>query len=82
MKLALFYDLIFNKVYNNLEAFVIIWTLCKICLFEFICMEGGVKSMKHFKGGASYDSLGTCGLVTQVKMPRCSGTASCNHSGK
>jgi hypothetical protein len=26
-------------------------TLCQICLFEFIRAEGGVKFMKHFKGG-------------------------------
>jgi hypothetical protein len=25
------------------------WTLCQICLFEFIQAEGGVKFMKHFK---------------------------------
>jgi hypothetical protein len=26
------------------------WTLCQICLFEFIRVQGGVKFMKHFKG--------------------------------
>jgi hypothetical protein len=28
-------------------------------LFEFIRVEGGVKFMKHLKGGTSYESLGT-----------------------
>jgi hypothetical protein len=29
------------------------WTLCKICLFEFIRVEEGVKFIKHFKGGGA-----------------------------
>jgi hypothetical protein len=39
-------------------------TLCEICLFEFIRMEGGAKFMEHFKGGwgTSYKSFGTTAL--------------------
>jgi hypothetical protein len=33
--------------------------LCQISLFEFNRVEGGVKLMKHFTGGASYKSLVT-----------------------
>jgi hypothetical protein len=42
------------------------WTLCQICLFEFILVEQGVKFMKHFKEGVSYKSLGTPGLQQQA----------------
>jgi hypothetical protein len=28
-------------------------TLCRICLFEFIRVEGGVKFIKHFGGGGA-----------------------------
>jgi hypothetical protein len=59
MKLALFYNLNFTEVYINLEKYVIIWTLFKICLFEFIQVEGGAKFLKHFKGDAGYESLET-----------------------
>jgi hypothetical protein len=31
-------------------------------LVEFIQVKGGVKSMKHLKGGASYRNLGTSDL--------------------
>jgi hypothetical protein len=41
------------------------WTLCEICLFEFIRVEGGVKFMKDFKGGASYRTLETCAIYTE-----------------
>jgi hypothetical protein len=37
--------------------------LCIICLFEFIRVEDGVKLMKHFKEGLSYNSVGTSGLI-------------------
>jgi hypothetical protein len=40
-------------------------TVCEICLFEFIRVEGGVKFMKVFKWRASYRSLGTCGLCNK-----------------
>jgi hypothetical protein len=50
MKLALFYKSKFTKVCINLEKYVI-WTLCQICLFEFIWLEGGAKFVKHFKVG-------------------------------
>jgi hypothetical protein len=47
-------------MYINLEnMFFISLTLCQICLFEFIRVEGGVKFMKHIKGGGSYKTLGT-----------------------
>jgi hypothetical protein len=59
MKLALLYNLKFTKVYINLEKYVIILTLCQICLIEFIRVKWVAKFMKHFKGGggASYKSL-------------------------
>jgi hypothetical protein len=44
----------------------IIWTLCQICLFKFIRVEGGVKFMKHSKGGASYKFLRTSALVRHI----------------
>jgi hypothetical protein len=69
MKLAVFYDLKFTKVYINLENMSFIGlTLCKICLFEFIRVEGGVKFVKHFKWGASYKSLETSVLRVDGTM--------------
>jgi hypothetical protein len=59
MELALFYNLKFTEVYINVEKNVTIWTLCQICWFEFICMEGEAKFLQHLKGGASYKSVGT-----------------------
>jgi hypothetical protein len=38
------------------------------CLFEFIPVEGGVKSMKIFKGGASYKILGTPEFVYEEPL--------------
>jgi hypothetical protein len=38
----------------------------QICLFEFIRVEAGVKSMKHFKGCARYESLGASYLVSYI----------------
>jgi hypothetical protein len=38
------------------------WTLCEICLFEFIRVEGGVKFMKLFGGEGGYKSFRTFGL--------------------
>jgi len=35
---------------------------CRMCLFDCIRVEGGVKYTKHFKGGASCKSLGTPAL--------------------
>jgi hypothetical protein len=29
------------------------WNLCKICLFKFIPVEGGMKFMKYFKRGGA-----------------------------
>jgi hypothetical protein len=62
MKLALFYNLKFAKMYINLRKYVI-WTLCQICLFELIWIGGGgAKFMKQFNGGASYKSLETSAI--------------------
>jgi hypothetical protein len=46
---------------------VVSWTLCQICLFEFIRVDGGVKYMKHFKGGIRYKTLGTSGLYGELE---------------
>jgi hypothetical protein len=46
----------------------ITWTLCYICLFKIIRLEGGVKSIKHFKGGASYKSFGTSVITVAMLM--------------
>jgi hypothetical protein len=35
-----------------------------LCLFEFIRVEGGVKLMKYFNGGAGYGSKGTSTLAS------------------
>jgi hypothetical protein len=43
-------------------------TLCHICLFGFIQVEGQVKLMKHFGGeGTSFKSLGTSGVENYSK---------------
>jgi hypothetical protein len=36
-------------------------------IFELIRVDGGVKSMKHLKGGSSYKRLGTSGVFEHVK---------------
>jgi hypothetical protein len=46
------------------SVLLICWTLCQIRLFEFIWVEGGVKFIKYFKGGASYERLGTSDIDT------------------
>jgi hypothetical protein len=51
MKIALFYNLKFTKVYINLQKYVI-WTVCKIYLFEFIQVEGGGRSSWNIWRGA------------------------------
>jgi hypothetical protein len=62
MNLALFSDLNFAKVFTNLRIMLFFsWTLCHTCLFIVIRAEGGVKFMKHDKGGESYISLWTSG---------------------
>jgi hypothetical protein len=38
------------------------WTLCRICLFSFIRVEGGVKFINFLRGGTSYKSLWTSAL--------------------
>jgi hypothetical protein len=46
---------------------IISLTLCKICFFDFIRVEEGVKLMQNVVcggGGASRNSLLTCGLDT------------------
>jgi hypothetical protein len=61
MKLALFCDLNVTSVYYN-SVLLIKWTLCQICLFEFIWVKGSMKFMKRVKGGgvgASSKRLGT-----------------------
>jgi hypothetical protein len=46
-------------------------TLCHICLFEFIRVEGGATFMNILQGGASYNSFETSGLgVGARKEPR------------
>jgi hypothetical protein len=60
MDLVLFYNLNFIEVYINLKNTLFIsLTLCQICLFEFIQVEGSVKFMKHVKGGTNCKSLGS-----------------------
>jgi hypothetical protein len=36
---------------------LISWTSGQICLFEFIRVEGGVKFMKHSKGGGGGQAM-------------------------
>jgi hypothetical protein len=48
-----------DKLINLLS---LTWTLCQMCLFEFIRVEGGVKSLKHFREGRNYESLETSAL--------------------
>jgi hypothetical protein len=71
MKLALFYNLTFTEdyTYTSLETYDIIRTLCHICLYEFFRVEGGAKFMKHFKGGASHNILGTSALTKTLNQP-------------
>jgi hypothetical protein len=40
----------------------------EICVFEFICVEGGLKSMKHLKGDASNNSLGIFELLGSADL--------------
>jgi hypothetical protein len=50
-------------VHINLNNMIFIsWTLCQICLFEFIPVKGGVKFMKHVKGDAIYNGLASSGI--------------------
>jgi hypothetical protein len=42
---------------------VVIWILRKICLFEFIRIEGAQHSWNILKGDASYESLGTSDII-------------------
>jgi hypothetical protein len=55
------------------EARTVCYSLSELyvrCLVDFIRMEGGMKFMEHFKGGASYESLGTTVLLlTDLKLP-------------
>jgi hypothetical protein len=51
--------------------FYIKWTLCQICLFEFIRVQGGVKFMKDVKWGTSFKSLGTFALDSKVPAYIC-----------
>jgi hypothetical protein len=46
----------------------ITWTLCQICLFEFIRVEGGVNFMNHVDGGTSYKRLGASSLTTDYTI--------------
>jgi hypothetical protein len=55
----------------KVTKYVIHWlNFVKICLFEFIWVAGCLKLVKHFKGVASYKSLGTPGLVAIEKGAR------------
>jgi hypothetical protein len=36
---------------NVRKVLLISWTVCQMCLFEFIRVEGGATFMKYFKGG-------------------------------
>jgi hypothetical protein len=40
MKLALFYNLKFTKMYTNLEKYILHYLNFMSCLFEFIRVEG------------------------------------------
>jgi hypothetical protein len=40
--------------------------MSNLFIYEFIWVEGGVKFMKHFKGGASYKSLVSYKLFPQT----------------
>jgi hypothetical protein len=37
------------------------------CVYLIYCGGGGVKFMKHIKGGSSYERLGTSGVFEHVK---------------
>jgi hypothetical protein len=64
MKLASFCNLNFAKVYIDLEKYVSHQLNSMSDLFIWIYSGGeGVKFMKHFKGGASYESLITSEIM-------------------
>jgi hypothetical protein len=48
----------------------ITWTLCQICLFEFLRVEGARSSWTIVKGGESYKSLGSPALDSLVCAPQ------------
>jgi hypothetical protein len=52
--LALFYTVTYISLKSTLtlnSMLLIGWTLCQMCLFEFIQVEGDAKFLKHLKGG-------------------------------